>query len=55
MKCILQEPISLPKNTTLWNNPWIAFQNSPINWSKWKTKGIEAVINLVTGSTFIGV
>ena len=27
IKRILQEPISVPKNTTSWNNPWTAFQN----------------------------
>jgi hypothetical protein len=32
-----------------------SFQNSPINWSKWKTKGIETINDLVTGSTFISM
>ena len=47
--------ISLPKNTTLWNTPWITFQNSPINWATWKTKGKEAVNDLVTGNTYISM
>jgi hypothetical protein len=55
MKHIQQEPISVPKNTTLWNNPWITFQNSQINWSTWKTKGKEAVNDLVIENTFISM
>jgi hypothetical protein len=53
MKRILQEPMRVPKNTTLWNIPWIAFQESLINWSTWKTKGIAIVNDMVTGNTFI--
>jgi hypothetical protein len=52
MKRILQEPISLPKSTPLGNNPWMAFQYSPINWAHMgKLKAHEVLI----GSNYLMV
>lgn len=47
MKLILEESISLPKNTALWNNPRIASFNC------FYSKDIEIVNDLVIGNKCI--
>ncbi len=53
MKSILSEPISVPKITCLWNNPWIALQNSPVSWHTWTGRGIEVVDDLIIRRKFL--
>lgn len=53
MKSLLRESITLPKQTLLWNNPWITLQNKVLNWSTWRERGIETVENLMNGNKFI--
>ena len=53
IKNTLGEPLSLPSNLPLWNNPWITLQQTTINWHTWREKGIETIEDLIDGQKIL--
>lgn len=47
MKTIIKQPITIPRNTNIWNNLWITIQQKTLSWDTWKNKGIHQIDDLL--------
>ena len=49
----LNEPITIPNSTKLWDNMYINPQGSPIKWSTWEDVGITSIKDLMEGDRLL--